>query len=363
MTNPTYPSDLAGVETQIARHAPFLEEAGKTFVSKLEQEAGRTFTPTEWSQMYQGPASQNILGQQGMQQAAQQAGLGTLTFGGPGGTVSSIAAPDPALGQGIAGYQPFLTAATDAANAISNVGIAGQGAGAADIAAARGYTGPQAYQQFMSPYQQQVIDASRASFENQRAQQRASIADAASQYGAFGGGRQGVQEGVYDAQTTLGMTGLEADLRSQGYQQAQQLAQQAYGNQLGLASQMQNQVGQNIAALQPGLGAQTQLAQLQPQLSSGNIANLQSMGQQQQALQQAIIEQDMAMGREQAFEEQQRLGYFGQQYAPMVGGFGSQSTYTTNVQPPPSPLQTMIGVGGIAGGLMGGLGSILHGGG
>jgi hypothetical protein len=71
----------------------------------------------------------------------------------------------------------------------------------------------------------------------------------------------------------------------------------------------------------------------------------------------------MAMGREQAFEEQQRLGYFGQQYAPMVGGFGSQSTYTTNVQPPPSPLQTMIGVGGIAGGLMGGLGSILHGGG
>jgi len=318
-----YPSDLAGVETQIARHAPFLEEAGKTFVSKLEQEAGRTFTPTEWGQMYQGPASQNILGQQGLQQAATQAGLGALTFGGPGGTVSDVG-----QGTGLAGYQPYLDASTAAANAISNVGIAGQGAGAADIAAARGFTGPQAYQQFMSPYQQQVIDASRASFENQRAQQRASIADAASQYGAFGGGRQGVQEGVYDAQTTLGMTGLEADLRAQGYQQAQQLAQQAYGNQLGLAGQMQNQVGQNIAALQ-----------------------------------QSIIEQDMAMGREQAFEEQQRLGYFGQQYAPMVGGFGSQSTYTTNVQPPPSPLQTMIGVGGIAGGLMGGLGSILHGGG
>ena len=69
----------------------------------------------------------------------------------------------------------------------------------------------------------------------------------------------------------------------------------------------------------------------------------------------------MAMEREKAFEEQQRLGFLGQQYAPLVGGFGSQSTYTTNLQPPPSPLQTMLGVGPMAGGLMGGLGSLIHG--
>ena len=358
----TTPTEYDTRQTTIQRPAPFIESAGTAFTKRLTPLLDPA-NAIAIDKLYKDQATQNVLAQQGLQQAAQQAGLGTLTFGGPGGTVSSIADPDPALGQGVAGYQPFLTAATDAANAISNVGIAGQGAGAADIAAARGFTGPQAYQQFMSPYQQQVIDATRASFENQRAQQRASIADAASQYGAFGGGRQGVQEGVYDAQTTLGITGLEADLRAQGYQQAQQAAQQAYMNQLGLAGQMQNQVGQNIAALQPGLGAQTQMAQLQPQLTSANISNLQSMGSTQQALQQAIIDQTMAEAREEAYEPQQRLGFYGSQFAPFTGGFGAASQFTTNTQPPPSTLNTILGVGGMAAGLMGGLGSLIHGGG
>ena len=44
----------------------------------------------------------------------------------------------------------------------------------------------QALDPFMSPYQQQVIDATTASFENQRAQQRQQIADQAKVAGAFG---------------------------------------------------------------------------------------------------------------------------------------------------------------------------------
>ena len=79
-----------------------------------------------------------------------------------------------------------------------------------------------ALQPFMSPFQQQVIDATRASFENQRAQQRQSIADAAIGAGAFGGGREGVQRGVFDAQTALGLAELEAGLRQQNF--AQQFA-------------------------------------------------------------------------------------------------------------------------------------------
>ena len=61
----------------------------------------------------------------------------------------------------------------------------------------------------------------KASFENKRLQERQKIADAAIAAGAFGGGREGVQRGVFDAQTNLGLAELEANLRAQGLQQAQ----------------------------------------------------------------------------------------------------------------------------------------------
>jgi hypothetical protein len=43
------------------------------------------------------------------------------------------------------------------------------------IQAAQASTGPQAFEQFMSPYQQQVIDTSLAEFDRQAAQQRQTI--------------------------------------------------------------------------------------------------------------------------------------------------------------------------------------------
>jgi hypothetical protein len=88
-------------------------------------------------------------------------------------------------------------------------------------------------------------------------------------------------------------------------------------------------------------------------------ANLAQTGAGQQALQQAIIDQNMAKAREKAFEEQQRLGFFGQQFAPFTGGFGAASQFTTNTAPPPSTLNTILGVGGMAAGLLGGIGSIV----
>ena len=91
--------------------------------------------------------------------------------------------------------------------------------------------------------------------------------------------------------------------------------------------------------------------------------NLQTTGTGQQALQQAIIDQNMLKARELAYEPQQRLGFFGQQFAPFTGGFGAASQFTTNTAPPPSTLNTILGVGTMAGGLLGGIGSIVSGGG
>ena len=72
----------------------------------------------------------------------------------------------------------------------------------ADAGAAQGLTGPQAAQAVyvtISTTSYRYIFT--RSFENKRLQERQKIADAAIAAGAFGGGREGVQRGVYDAET------------------------------------------------------------------------------------------------------------------------------------------------------------------
>jgi hypothetical protein len=115
--------------------------------------------------------------------------------------------------QGIGSYSPFLQAAQT------------------NIANQAGLTGPSAYSSFMSPFQQQVIDTSLADFDSSRVANRQAIQDAAVGSGNFGGGREGAMLGSYDADTTQGRAALLAQLQQQGFTQANQLAQQAFGNQ------------------------------------------------------------------------------------------------------------------------------------
>ena len=312
------PTEFDTRTTTIQRPAPFIEAAGTAFTKRLTPLLDPA-KATKIDPLYIDPASQNVLAQQGLQQIATQSGLGALGFGDDG-TVTSVAP-----GTGVAAFEPFLAESQRLAGVDPTTGqvtTAGM---------------QSALQPFMSPFQQQVIDATRASFENQRAQQRQSIADAAIGAGAFGGGREGVQRGVFDAQTALGLAELEAGLRQQNFAQAQAARQGAMANQQMLMSAV-------------------------PAAQQGIASNLVQMGAGQQALQQAIIDQNMAKEREKAFEEQQRLGFFGSQFAPFTGGFGAASQFTTNTAPPPSTLNTILGVGTMASGLLGGIGSIVGGG-
>ena len=305
-------------QTTIQRPAPFIEAAGTAFTGRLTPLLDPS-KKTDIASLYKDPSQQNILAQQGLQQQATQAGLGALTFGDDG-TVTNVAP-----GTGVAGFQPFLNEAQR---------LAGVDPATGQVTA----TGMEsALQPFMSPFQQQVMDATTAAFENRRAQDRLAMADQAVTAGAFGGARQGVQEGVYDAQTNIGLAELQANLASQNFAQAQAGRQAAMANQQGLMSAV-------------------------PGIQSGIASGLMQAGSGQQALQQSILDQQMAQARETAFEEQQRLGFFGSQFAPFTGGFGAASQFTTNTQPPPSTLNTILGVGGMAAGLLGGLGSIVGGG-
>jgi hypothetical protein len=306
--------------------AEFIEQAGKVYTGKLFGSKGDDGTvipgvlgkSVDTSQFAPSVAGLSGLQKAAMQAQATQAGLGNISYDPTTGLASGVG-----QGSGIGAFQPFL----DESQRLAGVDpTTGQVTGAGVTSAMDPY---------MSPYQQQVIDASMASYQNQRAQGRQSIADAAIQAGAFGGGREGVQRGVYDAQTTLGATQMEADLRAQNFAQAQAAAQAGMQNQQGLAT-------------------------LAPQLAQQQSTNVMQLGNTQQALRQSQLDAQAAANRESAYEEQQRIGFAGQQFAPLMGGIGASTQYSTSQATPPSTLQTILGTGtgiaGIAGAAMKGFG-------
>ena len=240
--------------------------------------------------------------QAAQQQAARQAGLGALSFDPTTGAVTNIGA-----GTGIAGYEPFLQQAS-------------------------AYSGPNAYQQFMSPYQQQVIDTTLTEFDKQRQKAMAGQNAQAIAGGAFGGAREGVQRAEYGAQTLQDRAALQAQLLQQGYGQAQQQAAQAFQQQSGLAS-------------------------LQPQLAGQQAQQLGTMGGQLGAYRQATLDAQAQAARDAAFEPYTRYGLVGQQLTGLVGGFPTQ-VQTFQQQPaPPSPFQSFLGTAagltGLAGKIFG----------
>lgn len=174
--------------------------------------------------------------------------------------------------------------------------------------------GPQAYQPYMSPYQQEVIDTTLAEMDRQAAIQRQGIGQQAIQSGAFGGGREGVQLAEYDVGSAAKRAMTLAQLLQSGFQQAQTAA------------------NQQLTAAQ-GLG------QYQTQL-----------GQAGQAQQQALLDAAQVAAKESAFEPFTRLGLVGQQLAQIQpGAFPTQTVGYQQPQAPVSPLATALGVGsGIA---------------
>tara|TARA_E500000081_G_scaffold134834_1_gene147470 strand:+ start:1630 stop:2379 length:750 start_codon:yes stop_codon:yes gene_type:complete len=212
---------------------------------------------------------------------------------------------DPLMGQQIntAAYAPTIAAESqlqqDARTAAGGLGS---------------LTGAQAYQDFMSPYQQEVIDTTLTEFDRNAAMQSQGLRDSAIQAGAYGGGREGVQRALYQERSDLGRAGLQAQLQAQAFQQAQAAA------------------AQDLAARQ-GLGTyQTQL------------------GQAGQAQTQAGLDAAAAAAREAQFEPFTRLGLVGQQLAQVQpGAFPTQTVGYQAPAAPASPLSTALGVGtGIA---------------
>jgi len=229
---------------------------------------------------------------------------------------------------GVGAYQPFLTAAQ-----------AAQQQAAGTIGGLSGLTGASAYQPFMSPYQQQVIDTTLAEYDKQGFTGEQQIRDAAVMSGNFGGGREGAQLGQYQSDRLGDRAALQAQMLASGFGQAQQQAQQNFTNQGTLAS------------LQSGLaGQQYGLSNFARQSMGQDVSALGSLGALRQGQQQALLGADQQAAQTAAYEPYGRLSQYGNTLTGLAGGVsGQQYAEPQAASPFSTALSTALGVGGLYG--------------
>ena len=298
-------------ETTISRPAPFVEDIGKDLAKQAVAMTGVPVVSTGITGISQQPG-ETAAGFKARQDAARAFKVRQQNLAGLAPQVAGqdkLQQQAQALAQqGLGSFQPFLQQA--------------------QVASAASFS-PQIAQQFMSPYQQQVIDTSLAEFDRQAAMQEQRIRDQAVASGAFGGGREGVLQSEFRTGSDRNRLALEAGLRQQGFQAAQQAAQQNFANQMGLASAL-------------------------PGLQRGDISTLGSLGALNQAQQQAQFDAQREANRMAAFQPQEQLQQYGNLVTGIMGGMAGSGTQTSQI-PDPGFLQTALGAAATGAGIYGAL--------
>ena len=145
-----------------------------------------------------GKLTAKVAGPGAFQQAAQQR---TADMYGMGDIQRDASGPVPGFTgkTGIASYQPYLDA----------IG--------APPATSQNLLSTDAYKDFMSPYQDEVIKATMADFDVQAGLGRKQIREQQAMSNAFGGSRAGMQMAQYQGETDRNRAALLAGLRGTGY--------------------------------------------------------------------------------------------------------------------------------------------------
>ena len=259
------------------------------------------------------------------------------------GLAPQVAARDPLQAQaqqvaeaGIGSFQPFLDRAQTQATLAGGLGTQALGQlGGVE-------TGATAFQQgvqdFMSPFQSQVIDATLAEFDRNKAIQEQSIRDQQAALGVLGAGRAGVQLAEFGTGAARERALLNAQLLQQGFGQAMGARQQDIANRFG------------VAQAQQGLGQfQTGLASLVPGLQRADVGQLGALGAIDRSLSQAQLDAERQARTTAAFQPQQQLDRYAAQVTGLMGGYpgGTRQEFV----PQPTPLQSALGIATTLGGL------------
>jgi len=256
-----------------------------------------------------------------------------------------------ALG-GIGSFQPFLQKGAEAMG--QGVGALGTGLGtigsAIDTASEATYDfTPDSYQDFMNPFMEDVIQRQYQDIADQGMKQRAQLGAGAVGAGAFGGSRQGVAEAELAANVLDQQARTGAQLRSAGFQQASNLAQQAAQQQASQKlsqAQLTGQLGQTTGALGAQIGqlgtATAGLGQLGQQLGVQDINTLLGIGGLQQGQDQKQLDIDRANQLAEQALPYQQVGFMSDIFR---GVPALQQTYSTTMTPGPSTGSQLLGLG------------------
>ena len=290
------------VQTTRNLPAQFVEDLGKDLAEQVVAQSGVPVVSTGLAGISQ-QAGESAADFKARQDAARAFTTRQQSLAGLAPQIAGLSAREQRArtlaDAGIGSFQPFVTSAQQ---------LTGAGAG----------TGTGSVQQFMSPYQQQVIDTSLAEFDRQKTIQEQRIRDQAVASGAFGGGREGVQLAEFQTGSARNRAALEAGLRQQGFGQAVARRDKAFSDQLGLA-------------------------QLLPGLQRADVAQQGALGGIDRSLSQAGLDATREAARQATFLPQEQLDRFAGQVTGIMGGYPAQFQ-STNV-PNPTPLQTALGVG------------------
>lgn len=313
------PQQSTSYQTNVPEYArPYVENMLQSAQKQIYTDDMTTFRPYK---PYSTDVQDYFAGFSPLQQQAQQAAYGLQTPGQIG------------MGTAITG-----------AGGLGSLGLARQAAGAGQQYAQMA-TSPEAQQAYMSPYMQNVVDYQKmqAVRDYQMAEPvRRAQAQAA---GAFGGSRLALQESEAQRNLMSQLQGIEASGRQAAFQQAQQAQQ--FGAGLGLQG-----IQAGLGGYGQAVGAGTALGGLGTQqlaAQQGIIGTQAQMGAQQQALEQAKINQaiqDYATAQQYPYMQ---LGILN----AMLRGLPLQQTTTQTYQAAPNIISQVAGAGTSAAGLYG----------
>ncbi len=254
-TTPFTAADITAMAPQVApqtalqQQATGLTTAGLGAYQPYVTAAGQDLTAAG-TQLGTAQTGLGAIGTQYADPARAAAGQAQTTLGGVSPYIT-------AAGTGLAGAGTTLgTAGTDLTGAqTAMAGVSPYITGAAGLTGTGAGTGAGSIASYMSPYQQQVIDTTLAEFDKQAAMRQQSISDAAVAMGGFGGGREGVMQSEYQTQSDRDRAALEAQLRQQGFSQAQAARQADMASRLGIG-QAQAGMAQGLAGMAGQAGEQ-----------------------------------------------------------------------------------------------------------
>ena len=294
------------VQETISRPAPFVEQLGQDLATQVVAQTGVPVVT------------------QGIGSLTKQAGETAEGFKARQDAARAFTTRQ----QNLAGLAPQVAGLSQLEQDARTRAQAGLGSFEPFVQRAEASTGPQAFQQFMSPYQQQVIDTSLAEFDRQAAMQEQRIRDQAVASGAFGGGREGVLQSEFRTGSDRNRAALQAGLLQQGFQQAQAAAQQNFANQMGLAGAV-------------------------PGLQRADVSTLGQLGALDRGLEQGRLDAQREAVRQAAFQPQEQVDRYANLVTGIMGGYPGQ-IQTTNI-PNPTPLQNALAIGSTAAGIYGAL--------